>query len=117
MVHSAFTGDDARADEAALRVAGFGVLDLDDVGAPVGQHRPGRRYERPRGEFDHADTTEDVGHEFLRYSGQRIADDLGLQVLFETFDAVLPADAAHLVAAERRVGAVKHAAVHHHRPG
>jgi len=29
--------------EAALRVAGLGVLDLDHVGAPVGEDRAGRR--------------------------------------------------------------------------
>ncbi len=46
----------------ALRVTGLRVLDLDDVGAPVRQHRTGRRHERPRGEFDDADSGEDVAH-------------------------------------------------------
>ena len=33
-------------DEAALRVAANGMFDLDDVRAPVGEYRPGRRHER-----------------------------------------------------------------------
>ena len=36
--------------KASLRVAGDRVLDLDDVGAPVGEHRAGRRGE---GELRH----------------------------------------------------------------
>ena len=38
--------------QAALGVAGDGVLDLDDVGAPVGEHRAGRGRE---GELRHLD--------------------------------------------------------------
>src|SRR6185369_11324389 len=39
------------------------------------------------------------------------------QVLFEALVAVLAPDTTHLVAAERRVGAVIHTAVDHHRAG
>ena len=39
--------------QAALRVAGERVLDLDDVGAPVGQHRARRRRERELRDLDH----------------------------------------------------------------
>ena len=62
MVDAAGASDDPGADQAALRVTGFGMLDLDDVGAPVGQHRAGGGDERPGGELDDADPAENVGH-------------------------------------------------------
>ena len=36
----------AHVEEAALRVAAHRMLDLDDVRAPVGEDRAGRRHER-----------------------------------------------------------------------
>ena len=62
VVHPAGAGDDPGADQATLRVTGLGVLDLDDVGAPVGEHGTGRGNERPRRQFDDADPAENVGH-------------------------------------------------------
>ena len=50
-------------------------------------------------------------------SGQRSGDRLGLEVLLETFEAVLSADATCLVAAERRLGAVPDTAVDGHGAG
>src|SRR5438067_1656850 len=41
--------------QAALCIAGFGVLDLDDIGAPVGEHTGRRRREGVLGDLDDAD--------------------------------------------------------------
>ena len=41
--------------EAALRIAGDGVLDLDHVGAPVGQHGARRGDEAVHGDLEDAD--------------------------------------------------------------
>ena len=54
VVHVARPGDETGADETALRVASLGVLDLQDIGTPIGQHAAGRRHERPGCELDHA---------------------------------------------------------------
>ena len=48
-----------RGGQAPLRIAGFGVLDLDDVGAPLGQNRAGHRDVRPRGHLHHPDAVHD----------------------------------------------------------
>ena len=40
--------------EAALRVAHYGVLYLDDIGAPVGEYRAGRRRIRELRDLEHA---------------------------------------------------------------
>ena len=47
-------------DESPLRVPRHRVLDLDDVGAPVGQHRSRRRHERELRDLQHSHT----GHRF-----------------------------------------------------
>src|SRR5437763_16970608 len=49
-------GDQTGADQPTLRITGYRVLDLDDIGAPVRQHRARRRHERPRGGLDDGDT-------------------------------------------------------------
>ena len=62
VVDSPCAGDDPGADQATLRITGFGVLDLDDVGTPVGEHRAGGGNERPGRQLDDADATENVAH-------------------------------------------------------
>ena len=62
MVDTACASDDPGADQAALRVTGLGMFDLDDIGAPVGKHRAGGRNERPGSEFDDANPTQNVTH-------------------------------------------------------
>ena len=56
--------------DAALRVAGDGVLDLDHVGTPVGQHRTGRGRE---GELRHLEDA----HAFHRSIAHRMLVSLG----------------------------------------
>src|SRR5271166_4742316 len=50
-------------------------------------------------------------------SADRVRDSLGLQVLFESLDAVLAAQTAHLVPTEWRVSPVIHRPVDHQRAG
>ncbi len=59
-VHIAHRGHDAARGEAAHGVAALGVLDLDDLGAPVGQDGRGRRHERVLGHLQDANTFHDV---------------------------------------------------------
>src|SRR5262249_35065664 len=61
-VDAAGVGEEAGGHQAPLRVAGDGMLDFDDVGAPVGQHRPGRRHEPPLRDLDDAHPREDLLH-------------------------------------------------------
>ena len=42
-------------DETAVRVAGHRVLDLDDLGAPLGQHRARDGHEHVGGDLEDAD--------------------------------------------------------------
>ena len=49
---------DPRGHQTALRVTGFGVLDLEHFGAPVDEHGAARRDEHPRRDFDDADAFE-----------------------------------------------------------
>ena len=70
----------------------------------------------------HRDLVVQLAHSWLPSAcqpcrGIPAADGLGLQVLLKALDAALAADAAALVAAERRVGAVEHAAVDAERAG
>ena len=58
--HRALVADADGAEDRPLRIAGR-RLDLDDVGAPVGQHAGRRRTRHPGGQLDHADTVEDHG--------------------------------------------------------
>jgi hypothetical protein len=51
-------GDQPHGDEAALRVASHGVLDLDHVGTPVGQHRARGWDEGPGRYLEYAETGE-----------------------------------------------------------
>src|SRR6201997_3845897 len=53
----------------------------------------------------------------IRLSADRVCDGLGLQVLFESLDAVLAGQTAHLVPTEWRVSAVIHCPVDHQRAG
>ena len=46
--------ESAHVDEAALGVAAHRVLDLDDVGTPVGEDRPRRGHERELGHLEDA---------------------------------------------------------------
>ena len=48
-------------DEAPVRVAGLGMLDLDDVGAPLREHRARHRHEHVRRDLEHADVRERSG--------------------------------------------------------
>ncbi len=48
--------------EPPLRIAGLGVLDLDDVGPPFGQDRAGHRHVGPGGDLHHPDTLHDSSH-------------------------------------------------------
>ena len=52
----------AGAHQAALRIAGHGVFDLDHVRAPVGQHAAGRGDEAPHRYFDDAHTLHRLLH-------------------------------------------------------
>ena len=59
--------------EPPLGVAGHRVLDLDDVGPPVDEHRPAGGDEHPAGDLDDADAVERSGHVLLlvrRQAGQ-----------------------------------------------
>jgi len=61
-VEAVGAGNDAGADQAAQRIAAGGMLDLDDLGAPVGNHRPGTGHEEPFCHFDQADPVEHLQH-------------------------------------------------------
>ena len=61
-VHAAGAGHESRRHQTALRVAALRVLDLDDVGAPLGEHRARDRHERPRRHLDDANSGQDVLH-------------------------------------------------------
>src|SRR5581483_12184577 len=50
---------EAHRRQPPLGVTGHGVLDLDDVGPPLGEHRPRRRHVRPRRNLDDAHTVHD----------------------------------------------------------
>jgi len=56
------TAADAGQDEAAIAVATDRVLDLDDLGAPVGEQRTGHRNEDPLRELDDANALERGRH-------------------------------------------------------
>ena len=56
-----------RPAEQATGVWRVGVLDLDDVGAPLGEHAAGRGYERPHGQVDHSDAIEHGCHRLPRF--------------------------------------------------
>jgi hypothetical protein len=53
------TGD---GDQSTLRIAGHRVLDLDDVGTPVGQHRARGRHERELRDLEDAHTSHRLLH-------------------------------------------------------
>ncbi len=57
--------DQAHGGQATLGVAALGVLDLDDVGTPLGEHRPGHWHIRPRGDLDHSDAVHDSHNWFF----------------------------------------------------
>ena len=59
-VHVAHRGHDAARGKAAHGVAALGVLDLDDLGAPVGQDGRGRRNEGVLGHLQDANAFHDV---------------------------------------------------------
>jgi hypothetical protein len=54
--------DEAHRDQAALGVAGLGVLDLDHVRSPVGQDGPGGRDEGPGGDLEDPEALQCIGH-------------------------------------------------------
>jgi hypothetical protein len=55
-------GDKSGIDQASLRITGLGMFDLDEVGAPVGEHGASGGNERPCGELDDANAAEHIGH-------------------------------------------------------
>ena len=59
-VHCAHGGHDAAGGEPAHGVAALGVLDLDDLGAPVGQDGGCGRHEGVLGDLEDANTLHDV---------------------------------------------------------
>ena len=54
--------NETRGHEAPLRVTAGRMLDLDDVGAPLREHRARDRDERPRRHLDHAGSGQHVQH-------------------------------------------------------
>ena len=54
--------DAAHVEEAALGIAAHGMLDLDDVGAPVGQDRAGRGHERELRHLEDPDALHHLDH-------------------------------------------------------
>jgi hypothetical protein len=58
----AAAGDEARRHQAALRVAAFGVFDLQHVGAPLGEDTAGHGHVGPRRHLEHADPAHDSRH-------------------------------------------------------
>ena len=104
--------------QSALRIAGDGVFDLDDVGAPLAEHRARRRHESVHRDLENPDSFERAAHDAAPGSpGTTVANVLRLQELLEAGPAHLPADARLLVAAERAVRAEVVAAVDRERPG
>jgi hypothetical protein len=66
-------------DETALGVAAFGVLDLDDVGAPISQYGARRRHKRELSDFQHAHAIHRARHRFpailwCRHAGRPVID-------------------------------------------
>ena len=59
-VHGPHGGHDAGGGESTHGVAALGVLDLDDLGAPVGQDGGRRRHEGVLGDLEDANTLHDV---------------------------------------------------------
>ena len=59
-VHGPHGGHDAAGGQPAHGVAALGVLDLDDLGAPVGQDGRRRRHEGVLGDLEDANTLHDV---------------------------------------------------------
>ena len=57
--------DQAHGGQTTLGVAALGVLDLDDVGTPLGEDRSGDRHIRPRGHFDYPDAVHDSHNWFF----------------------------------------------------
>lgn len=55
------SGPSLNADQSALRISGHRVLDLDDVGTPVSEHRTCGGHESELGDFEDAHT----GHRLL----------------------------------------------------
>jgi len=53
-------------DVVTLRVAGHRMIDLDHVGAPVGERGPGRRNKGPGGDLDDPDVLENI-HDLRRF--------------------------------------------------
>ena len=54
--------DDSAGCETAHRVAALDVLDLDHLGAPIGQQRGGRGHERVLRDLEHAYAVHDCSH-------------------------------------------------------
>ena len=53
---------DAGGGQSPHGVTPLDVLDLDDLGAPVGEQRRRRRYEGVLGDLEDADALHDCGH-------------------------------------------------------
>src|SRR5690606_13830686 len=62
VVHPTAAGHQPGADQPALRVPGLGMLDLDDLGAPLGQDGAGHRHVRPGRDLDDLHTVQDGCH-------------------------------------------------------
>ena len=106
LVHAARADlQDPLAREAAVAVAGDGVLDLDHVGTPVGEQRAARGDEDELRELDDANAVEDRHRRRGGTHGLATAEVLDLLEGADAVDAALAADAALLVAARRRVRA------------
>ena len=67
----------ARGDEAALRIARHRVLDLDHVGAPVGEHAARRRHEPPLRDLENTHAFERFHHDQAPQRFQWVIDAAG----------------------------------------
>ena len=56
-------GESEHTDQTALRVAGLGMLHLDDVGAPVREYRSGGRNEGELGDLEDSDALQGTVHD------------------------------------------------------
>ena len=74
-VHVAQHRHDAARGQAPHGVTTLGVLDLDDLGTPVGQDGGGGRHEGVLGDLKDADTFHDVGQRNSSISPRRIVTD------------------------------------------
>src|SRR5580704_9440145 len=59
------TGHQSRVHQATLGIALLRVLDLDDVGPPLGQDGPGDGHVRPCRQLDHPDAVHNALHDAL----------------------------------------------------